>query len=59
MIATMRDEPTVSANERQLQILTIMARTMGDVTEKLNDVRVLNQQAVDLLRRLVSEEPAP
>jgi hypothetical protein len=57
MNATTRDE--VSASERELQLLCAIARGQAEIGEKLDDLKTLAQQQVDLLRRIISEERAP
>jgi hypothetical protein len=47
-----------SNRERELQILVIIARSIADLSDKVRDLITLNQQSVDLLRRIVHEEHA-
>jgi len=54
-----RAEITPSASERQLQLLVIIARSLGDLAEKVSDLNTLTQQQNDLLRRIVHKEHAP
>ena len=53
------DKITISASERQLQLLVIIARSLGDLAEKVSDLNTLTQQQNDLLRRIVHKEHAP
>jgi hypothetical protein len=47
------------ASERELQLLVIIVRSLGDVTSRLSDLATLTQQQVDLLRRIAHREHAP
>ena len=47
------------ASDRELQLLVIIVRSLGDVTSRLSDLATLTQQQVDLLRRIVHREHAP
>ena len=47
------------ASDRELQLLVIIVRSLGDVTSRLSDLTTLTQQQVDLLRRIVHREHAP
>ena len=47
------------ASDRELQLLVIIVRSLGDVTSRLSDLATLTQQQVDLLRRIVHSEHAP
>jgi hypothetical protein len=53
------DKITISARERQLQLLVIIARSLGDLAEKVSDLNTLTQQQNDLLRRILHKEHAP
>jgi len=53
------DKITISASERQLQLLVIIARSLGDLAEKVSDLNTLTQQQNDLLRRILHKEHAP
>ena len=50
--------PDMRLEEREIQILTIIARTLGHLDDQLGDLVTLTQQQVDLLRRLLKEERA-
>jgi hypothetical protein len=46
--------------KRQLELLWFIVRGLTELGDKLDDLRVLNQQQTDLLRRLVvRSERAP
>ncbi len=45
--------------QRQLELSWLMAKTVVHVDEKLTDLVTLQQQAVDLLRRILSKERMP
>jgi len=47
------------ASDRELQLLVIIVRSLGDVTSRLSDLATLTQQQVDLLRRIIHREHAP
>jgi hypothetical protein len=54
MQSTIPAEP--SAAERTNQVLTIMARTLAQIVDQLQDLLTLTQQQTDILRRLVQKE---
>ncbi len=45
--------------QRQLELSWLMAKTVVHVDEKLTDLVTLQQQTVDLLRRILSKERMP
>ena len=45
--------------QRQLELLWVTAKTLVHIDEKLTDLVTLQQQAVDLMRRIVGEERMP
>ena len=54
--------PSTSNDEReqrQLELSWLTAKTMVHIDEKLTDLVTLQQQAVDLLRRILSKERMP
>ncbi len=52
--------PSLSmGSERALQLLCLIARSLVEIGDKLDDANVLSQQEVDLLRRIVRREHAP
>jgi hypothetical protein len=56
---TPRTIADAKASDRELQLLVIIVRSLGDVTSRLSDLATLIQQQVDLLRRIVHKEHAP
>jgi hypothetical protein len=53
------DKIAIGASDRQLQLLVIIARSLGDLAERVSDLNTLTQQQNDLLRRIVHKEHAP
>jgi hypothetical protein len=45
--------------QRQLELHWLTAKTLVHIDEKLTDLVTLQQQAVDLLRRILSQEQMP
>ncbi len=45
--------------QRQLELSWLTAKSMVHIDEKLTDLVTLQQQAVDLLRRILSKERMP
>jgi hypothetical protein len=45
--------------QRQLELSWLMAKTLVEINGKLTDLVTLQQQAVDLLRRILSKERMP
>jgi hypothetical protein len=44
---------------RELELLCIAARTLANISERLDDIATLAQQELDLLRRILSQERMP
>jgi hypothetical protein len=53
------DKIAIGASDRQLQLLVIIARSLGDLAERVSDLNTLTQQQNDLLRRILHKEHAP
>jgi len=45
--------------QREVDLLWLTAKTLVHIDEKLTDLVTLQQQAVDLLRRILSQEQMP
>jgi hypothetical protein len=49
----------MSDRQRELGLLWLTAKTLVHIDEKLTDLVTLQQQAVDLLRRILRQERTP
>jgi hypothetical protein len=64
--AAMKNSTVTDKRERALQLAWVCARelvamksALSEITELLRDIRTLQQQTVDLLRRIASKEHTP
>jgi hypothetical protein len=52
----MKTNTSDQQREREIFFLWLTAKTLANIDEKLADLVTLQQQTVDLLRRIVTEE---
>ena len=55
----MQNKTITSEREREIGLLWLTAKSLVHIDENLRDLIILQQQQVDLLRRILSEERKP